>query len=96
VDKSKLLSLDNWLTGISIQKWVFRPKEPVQHEGGGAIVDNINIISSNSALITVNLTSDRGGAGVGAQLLETAGRRARGGGEVRVGEEADNGGVNFE
>jgi len=32
VDKSKLLFPDNWSTGISIQKWVFRPKEQGQHE----------------------------------------------------------------
>ena len=32
MDREKLLSPDNWAVGISIQKWIFKPKENIDEE----------------------------------------------------------------
>ena len=34
MDREKLLSPDNWAVGISIQKWIFKPKENIDEEEG--------------------------------------------------------------
>ena len=59
VDKSKLLSEANWSTGITIQKWRFRPKETNQQEAlGEGIVSETS--SSNKTESSSTNTKDSG------------------------------------